>query len=75
MVILAVLFTTIVISGIIHRDGDDIELSLGSASEELSVTDDSKSDSKPDINTTISPPPKRRNSYRLVINIRYLGID
>ncbi|XP_063674706.1 myosin-2 heavy chain-like isoform X9 [Bolinopsis microptera] len=47
-----------------ERDGDDVELSLGSASEELSVTDDSKSDSKPDINTTISPPPKRRNSYR-----------
>jgi len=48
-----------------ETERDDVELSLGSASEELSVTDDSHSaNSKPDINTTISPPPKRRNSYR-----------
>lgn len=39
---------------------DEVELS---ASEELSVTDDSLN-SKTDVNTTISPPPKRRNSYR-----------
>lgn len=42
---------------------EDVELSIGSASEELSITDDS-GHSKADINTTISPPPKRRNSYR-----------
>ena len=50
--------TSLIVTKLTHRD--EVELS---ASEELSVTDDSLN-SKTDINTTISPPPKRRNSYR-----------